>query len=73
VFLHIWPHVKKFPEIEAKYGRKIRIEISHPEDTATIESRDPEVRVIDVLREFEIPTYDEHIRQADERRNKSRE
>ncbi len=72
IFLHIWPHVLKFGDIEAKYGRKIHIEILHPEDTATIESRDPEVRVADVLREFDIPTYDEHIREADERQNKSR-
>lgn len=72
VFVHIWPHVLKFPEIEAKYGRKIHINILHPEDTATIESRDSEVEVLDVLREFEIPTYDEHIAEADGMQKKNR-
>lgn len=71
-FLEIWPYVLKFKDIEAKYGRKIHINILHPEDTATIESRDPEVRIHDVLREFEIPPYDEHIGEADEIQNKAR-
>ena len=63
-FLEIWPQVLKFPDIEKKYGRKLRIKIYHPENWATIESRDPELKVHDVLKEFGLPTLEEQIREA---------
>lgn len=65
VLIHIWPQVRKFDAIRAKYGRRLRIRIWHPENWATLESVDPEVRVLDVLREFEMPTYAEQIADAD--------
>jgi beta-ureidopropionase len=64
VFLHIWPQVNKFEAIQKKYGRKIGIKIDHPENWATIESLDPEIKVRDILKEFELPTYDEQIVEA---------
>jgi len=70
--LHIWPHTLKFKDIQKKYGRKIRFKIYHPENWATLESRDPDVKVKDILREYEIPTYDEHIREATEIQQKHR-
>lgn len=63
--VHIWPEVQKFDEIRKKYGRQVRIKIWHPENWATIESRDPEIRVADVLKEFGLPTYEQHISKAD--------
>ena len=56
VFLEIWPQVLRFPEIEKKYGRSLKIKIYHPENWATIESLDPDVKVRDVLKEFGLPT-----------------
>jgi predicted amidohydrolase len=63
-FLHVWPQVTKFDAIQKKYGRKIGIKIYHPENWATIESLDPEVKVKEVLKEFGLPTYDEQIADA---------
>ncbi len=63
--VHIWPEVQKFPEIEKKYGRRVRIKIWHPENWATIESVDPALKIHDVLAEFGLPTYQQHISTAD--------
>jgi beta-ureidopropionase len=64
VFIHIWPQVRKFDAVRSKYGRRLKIRIWHPENWATIESLDPELKVRDVLREFEMPTYEEQIADA---------
>jgi beta-ureidopropionase len=71
-FIHIWPQVKKFDDIQRKYGRKLRIKIYHPENWATLESVDPDIKVSDVLKEFDIPTYDQQIKEATEVQNKYR-
>ena len=70
--LQIWPHTLKFKDIQKKYGRKIGIKIYHPENWATLESLDPDIKVRDILKEYEIPTYDEQIREATEIQNKYR-
>jgi beta-ureidopropionase len=62
--LHIWPNVKKFDAIQKKYGRKIRFKIYHPENWATLESLDPDIKVSHILKEYEIPTYDEQLSEA---------
>ncbi len=71
-FVHIWPQVRKFDAIQAKYGRKIRIKIWHPENWATIESLTPDVKVRDVLKEYDLPTYDEQINEATEIQKQNR-
>lgn len=63
--VHIWPEVQKFGDIRKKYGRRVRIKIWHPENWATIESLDPEIRIATVLQEFGLPTYEQHISKAD--------
>jgi predicted amidohydrolase len=60
-FIHTWPFVRRFGDVEAKYGPAIRITTFHEEEWSIIESRSPGVKVADVLREFEILTYDELI------------
>jgi beta-ureidopropionase len=70
--IHIWPQVRRFDDIQKKYGRKIRIKIYHPENWATLESLDPEVKVKDVLKEFELPSFDDQLREATEIQNKYR-
>lgn len=62
--LHIWPHTLKFNDIQRKYGRKVRFKIYHLENWATIESLDADIKVMDILQQFDIPTYDEQIREA---------
>ncbi len=71
-FLHIWPHTLKFDAIQKKYGRKIHFKIYHPENWATLESLDPDIKVKDILKEYEIPTYDEQIKEATELQKKYR-
>ncbi len=70
--LHLWPHSRKFKDIQKKYGRKVRIKIFHSENWATLESLDPGIIVRDILNEYEIPTYDEQIREATEIQEKYR-
>jgi len=66
-FLHSWPFCRRFREIEAKYGRKVRIRTFHEEEWTIIESLDAEVRVADILKEFELQTHEQHIDEADRR------
>lgn len=72
VFLATWPYVNRFGEILNKYGRKVRITTFHEEEWSIIESLSPDVRVVDILREFEIKTYEEHIASAELLQNKTR-
>jgi beta-ureidopropionase len=58
-FLHTWPYHRRFEEIQAKYGRKIRIRTFHEEQWTVIESRSADVKVADVMKEFELLTYAE--------------
>ena len=71
VFLHMWPFVSRFDEIRAKYGRKVRIINFHEEQWAVLESLSPDVRVRDLLDEFEIRTHEQLI--ADSERKQVRE
>ena len=64
VFIHIWPQTLKFKDIQKKYGRKIRFHVYHKENWATLESLDAEVKVLDILKEYDLPSYDEQIREA---------
>jgi len=65
VGLHAWPYVKKFDDILKKYGPKIHIHYLHEEGHAVIESRSEDILVKDILEEFEIKIFTEHINTAD--------
>lgn len=71
-FIHVWPYSKRFPDIEKKYGRKIKISIYHEEQWAIIESLSPEIFVKDILREFEIRTMADHISSGEIAQHKAR-
>ena len=71
-FLHTWPFCLRFHEVQAKYGRDIVITTFHEEEWSIIESRSPDVKVADVLKEFEFETYAEHIRSAAEAQEEAR-
>jgi beta-ureidopropionase len=59
-FLHTWPFVQHFDKIKAKYGRKIRITNFHEEEWSVIESLSPDVIIADILKEYNLKTYDQH-------------
>jgi hypothetical protein len=63
-FIHSWPHVNKFNDIRKRYGRAIRFTTYHDEEWSIIESLSAEVKVADVLKEFDIETYDEMVRKS---------
>ena len=71
-FLHIWPQTLKFKDIQKKYGRRIRFHVYHKENWATLESLDADLKVRDILKEYDLPTYDEQIREATEIQEKAR-
>jgi predicted amidohydrolase len=71
-FLHLWPFVNRFPEIREKYGRKVAIHIHHEEEWAVIESLSPEVFVADILKEFELKTWEQTVTEAEMAQIKSR-
>ena len=64
-FLHSWPFVRRFDEIRAKYGRKVRITNYHEEEWSIIESLSADVRVKDILDEFELRTHEQLIRDSE--------
>jgi len=71
-FIHTWPYINRFPEIQKKYGQKIRINHFHNEEFAVIESLSEDVKVTDVLEEFEIRTHTQHIEIADKMQKQAR-
>jgi len=71
-FLHAWPAVRVFPEIQKKYGRKIKLTTYTEEEWTTLESLDPEVKIADVLAEFDLPTHYQHINNSSRMQNNKR-
>jgi beta-ureidopropionase len=72
-FLHTWPAVRSFPEIQKKFGRKVRITNFHEEEWSVIESLSPEVYIKDILRDFNLRTHEELTMDAEILQKKSRE
>lgn len=68
--LTIWPYVLKFPDIKKKYGRKVSFKNYEEEEWSLMESLSPDVRIKDVLKEFNVITYKEHIARATEYQKK---
>lgn len=71
-FLHTWPYVRRFPEIQKKYGRKVRITYFDEEEWAIIESLSPDVFVKDILKEFELKTHEQHTHDSEMAQVKAR-
>lgn len=61
-----------FPEIEKKYGRKVKLTIYHEEQWGIIESLSSDVSVKDILKEFDIRTMIDHIHSGEIAQNKAR-
>ena len=71
-FLHGWPYWMRYNDVQAKYGRKVLIRHFPEEGWSVLESRSPDVKVADVLREFDIRTHEEHIARADSMQKRRR-
>ncbi|MEP6595535.1 MAG: carbon-nitrogen hydrolase family protein [Ginsengibacter sp.] len=67
-----WPTNGNLPDLFKKYGDRLRIKVWGNTDVITIESRDPGLKVLDVLKEFKIPTYSDLLKDETEIQNKYR-
>lgn len=67
-----WPTNGQLPDLFKKYGDRLRIKVWGNTDVITIESRDPQLKVLSVLKEFEIPTYANLLKNEAEVQNKYR-
>ena len=65
VFLHSWPYNRHFSDIEKKYGRKVRIYTLHEEEFTVIESLSPDIKVADIMKEFDLKSHKEHMKTAE--------
>ena len=70
VFLHSYPYNRQFPAIQQKYGQKVRIYTLHEEEFSIIESMSPQVKVADIMREFDLKTHEEHMQLAETQQKK---
>ncbi len=62
-FISAWPAVRKFPDILKKYGHKIRLKTFSEEEWAIIESLDKDLKIADVLKEFNIKTAHDAVKE----------
>ncbi|MDD2286660.1 MAG: carbon-nitrogen hydrolase family protein [Prolixibacteraceae bacterium] len=69
-FLHSWPYNRHFPEIQRKYGKKVRIYTLHEEEFSIIESLSEDVKVADILKEFDLKTHRQHKEIAEKEQDK---
>jgi beta-ureidopropionase len=67
---HSWPSNKHFPDIEKKYGREVGITTLHEEEFTIIESLSDDVKVVDILKEFDLKTHREHLKIAEKAQEK---
>ncbi len=71
-FLHSWPYSRRFNDIREKYGRKIRITNYHEEEWSILESLSPNILIKDILKEFDLKTYEQHLFDSELAQNKAR-
>ena len=72
VFVTTYDYLDQFKKIEKKYGRKVRLTTFHEEEWTIIESLSPDIFVNDLLKEFNIRSYEEDLRNAEIVQNKTR-
>ena len=57
-----WPTNQELPKMYKKYGDRIAVKVWNTTDVITVESRDPGLSLLNVLKEFNIPTYADELR-----------
>ena len=73
VFLPTWPTIGLFPEIQRKYGRKVKITNFHEEEWTVLESLSPDITVKDILKEFGLKSHEQITTEVELLQEKSRE
>jgi beta-ureidopropionase len=71
-FLEIANYSAKLNEMKKKYGRKVLIRYYNPEDWVTIESCSPDLRIKDLLSEYELVPHWDYIKQEEKEQEKYR-
>lgn len=71
-FLLTWPAVSKFPDIQKKYGTRLRLTTFNEEEWTIIESLDATLPVADVLKEFNLKTMHEALKELSTAHEKAR-
>jgi beta-ureidopropionase len=56
VCIPTWPYIMELDKVTAKYGNKITITTYDEEEWTFLESTDPQVRIMDVVRQFNLKT-----------------
>ena len=67
-----WPTNDKIPDIFKKYGSRVEIKVNDNTSIITIASLDPDIKAMDIVREFELSTVDENIKSSEEAQLKYR-
>ncbi|MEP7107942.1 MAG: carbon-nitrogen hydrolase family protein [Ferruginibacter sp.] len=72
-FILAWPAVSVFPDIQKKYGPRIRLNTFSEEEWTTIESLDANLKIADVLKEFNLKTVHETLKELAAVQDKARD
>lgn len=67
-----WPYYIHFKNIEARYGRNVKITTLHDQEISIIESLSPDLKIADILLEFKIKTRKEYLQSAESVQEKAR-
>jgi beta-ureidopropionase len=63
-FLHLDTNQNRFPEILARYGAGVEIEVSYPEAHFTLASTMPDVTVDDIIAQYELEPWLDYLDRA---------
>jgi beta-ureidopropionase len=72
VFLPTYDYLNQFEEIKKKYGRKVRITTFHEEEWSIIESASPDLFIKDLMKEYNLKSHTEGLKEAEIIQAKSR-
>ncbi|MBK8504372.1 MAG: carbon-nitrogen hydrolase family protein [Saprospiraceae bacterium] len=70
--IHTWPHNQHFSKIRNKYGRLVSLKTYDEEEWTILESHSRDIKIGEVLKEFNIPTFEEYLAVADQSQNEKR-
>lgn len=72
-FILTWPAVSMFPEIQKKYGSRLKLTTFSEEEWTVIESLDANLKVADVLKEYKLETIHIVLKNLGAAHDKARE
>lgn len=72
VFIPTYDYLNQVSELRKKYGRKVKVTVFHEEEWTIIESVSPDVSIKDIIKEFDLKSHVEGLREAEIIQDKSR-